>query len=84
MGTWFGGRVDLTIRMAEDGNSVTIKLRLKKLAVRPREVRLRLRSGDGRPLVTAEINGQKAKVLPGDTILLPVQLEGELSIVGGY
>ncbi|MCY2955101.1 MAG: hypothetical protein NTU53_24500 [Planctomycetota bacterium] len=37
----------------------------------PKEIRLRLRSGDGRPLVSAEVNGRKAAVLPGDVILLP-------------
>jgi hypothetical protein len=84
MGTWFGGKVDLNVRMADDGNSVTVKARLKKLAVPPREIRMRLRSGDGRPLVAAEVNGQKVRVLPGDVILLPVQLEGEITVVGCF
>jgi hypothetical protein len=63
---------------------VTVKARLKKLAVPPREIRMRLRSGDGRPLVAAEVNGQKVRVLPGDVILLPVQLEGEITVVGCF
>ena len=42
MGTTFGGAIDLTVQVAEDGNSVTVDAGLKKLAVRPKEIRIRL------------------------------------------
>ena len=84
MGTTFGGTVDLTVQVAEDGNSVAVDAKLKKLAVKPKEIRIRLRSGDGRPLASATVNGQPAKVLPGDVILLPVQTDGSWEIVGKF
>ena len=70
--------------MAEDGNSVNVDVDLKKLAVQPKEVCIRLRSGDGRPLASATVNGQPAKVLPGDVVLLPVQAGGNYKIEGKY
>jgi hypothetical protein len=84
MGTYFGGKVDLIAQVAADGNSVAASVNLAKLAVRPKEVRIRLRSGDGRPLVSAEVNGRQAQVLPGHIVVLPVQTDGEYSIVGKF
>ncbi len=84
MGTLFGGTVDLTLQVADDGNSVAVDAQLEKLAVKPREIRIRLRSGDGRPLASATINGQPAKILPGDVVLLPAQADGVYKIVGNF
>ena len=84
MGTLFGGTVDLALQVADDGNSVTVDAKLTKLAVKPREIRIRLRSGDGRPLASATINGQPAKVLPGDVVLLPVQTDAVYRIIGNF
>ena len=42
MGTAFGGAVDLTVQVAEDGNSVAVNAELKKPAVQPKEIRIRL------------------------------------------
>jgi hypothetical protein len=84
MGTTFGGTVDLAVQVAEDGNAVVVDAKLKKLAVQPNEIRIRLRSGNGRPLASATVNGQPAKVLPGDIILLPVQTDGNYKIEGKF
>jgi hypothetical protein len=84
MGTRFGGKIDLNVQMAENGNSVVVEAALDKLAVKPKEIRVRLRSGDGRPLVSAEVNGQPAKVLPGDIILLPVQTDSTYKLEGKF
>jgi len=43
-----------------------------------------LRSGDGRPLVSAEINRVKTPVIDGDTIKLPAQIRGEYRIIGYF
>ena len=80
----FGGTVDLTLQVADDGNSVAVDAQLEKLAVKPQEIRIRLRSGDGRPLASATINGQPAKILPGDVVLLPAQADGVYKIVGNF
>jgi hypothetical protein len=84
MGTYFGGKIDLKVQMAEDGNSVAVEAKLRQLAVKPKEIRVRLRSGDGRPLQSATVNGKSADVQPGDVILLPVQTEGIFRIIGNY
>jgi hypothetical protein len=83
MGTHFGGQVDLEAEVAKDGNSVTVLARLD-LAVAPQEVRMRLRSGDGRPLASAEVNGETIPVLEGDTLQLPTQPQGRYRIVGQF
>ena len=82
MGTRFGGRADLDIRVAKDG-AVTVSADLD-LKVQPTEVRLRLRSGDGRPLRSATVNGEPAEVLAGDTILLPNTVVGQYKVVGRF
>jgi hypothetical protein len=84
MGTLFGGTVDLAVQVAADGNSLAVDAKLDKLAVRPQEIRIRLRSGDGRPLLSATINGRPAKVLPGDVVLLPLQTDAIYRIVGNF
>jgi hypothetical protein len=84
MGTVFGGAIDLSVQMAQDGNSVIVDATLKKLAVKPKEIRIRLRSGDGRPLKSATINGKSTPVQPGDVLSLPVQTEGACRIIGVF
>jgi hypothetical protein len=83
MATHFGGRVDLDLTVANDGNSVTAGARLH-LAARPKEIRIRLRSPDGRPLGRAEINGQPATVLANDVIQLPPEPVRQYRLVGHY
>ena len=84
MGTLFGGTVDLALQVAEDGNSVTVDAKLEKLAVKPKEIRIRLRSGDGRPLASATVNGKPTPVQPGDVVALPLQTDGTFRIVGRF
>ena len=84
MGSWFGGRIDLLLEIAPSGNSVAADIRLKDLAVAPREIRVRLRSGDNRPLVSAETNGVSAKVSDGDVIRLPPVATGDFKIQGKF
>jgi len=45
---------------------------------------MRLRSGDGRPLVGATVNGTDAPVQPGDVIALPVLTDGTLRVAGRF
>lgn len=83
VGTHFGGDVSVEHALGASGNSVTAHIHLS-LAVAPSEIRVRLRSGNGRPLKSAEVNGASAAVLDGDTIRLPQNLKGEYRIVGRF
>jgi hypothetical protein len=84
MGTFFGGKIDLDVRVAENGNSIAVDARLDHLAVKPRAIRMRLRSGDGRPLVSATVNDAPAPVQPGDVIALPATTQGAFHVIGRY
>ncbi|MCC6124559.1 MAG: hypothetical protein IT426_06340 [Pirellulales bacterium] len=84
MGTAFGGKIDLTVEVAGDGDSVAVDVEMKQLAVKPKEIRMRLRSGDGRPLASATVNGRTAAVRAGDLILLPATTDGAYRVVGGF
>ena len=84
MPTCFGGKINLDVAVARDGNSVRVVVEMTGLAVKPAEVRMRLRSGDGRPLTSAEINRVKAEVLDGDVIRLPVSTAGKYEITGKF
>jgi hypothetical protein len=80
MGTAFGGKVDVTVDVADDGSSLDVVIKLAKLAVTPKEIMVRLRSGDGRPLASANVNGQPAKVLDKDMVSLPATRGGTFKI----
>lgn len=83
MGTYFGGKVQLDVHVAADANSIQVDAELA-LDVQPAETRMRLRSGDGRPLISATINGQAVAVQPHDIITLPSECRGKYSIVGRF
>ncbi|MGD0226782.1 MAG: hypothetical protein ABSF71_31010 [Terriglobia bacterium] len=83
MGTHFGGQVDLEVEAAKDGNSIAVSAK-QNLVVSPTEIRMRLRSGSGQPLVSASVNGQATPVLEKDTIKLPMNVNGEYRIVGRF
>jgi hypothetical protein len=83
MRTYFGGHVDLEVDVAQDGNSVVVSAKID-ITVPPTEIRIILRSGDGRPLVSAEINGASTPVIDCDTIKLPTQIKGEYRISGCF
>jgi len=83
MGTHFGGHVSLDARVASDSDTLIVTAKLD-LAVSPAEVRMRLRSGEGRSLWGAEVNGTKASILEADTIRLPFKTTGEYRIVGRF
>jgi hypothetical protein len=83
IGTHFGGRVSLELRVAPDGNSVRAHATLA-LAVAPTETRIRLRSGDGRPLLSATINGRRVRVHAGDMVVLPAAITGDYLITGSF
>jgi hypothetical protein len=84
MGTWLGGTISLDVEGAEDGDSVVVNVELSNLAVKPSQIRMRLRSGDGRPLASAEIGGVETEVLEADTIRLPLKTDGRYRIVGRF
>lgn len=84
MGTWFGGKVHLTVEVAADGNSVAVQVKLAGLAVQPKQIQMRLRSGDGRPLAAATIDGKLVQVLAGDVIVLPLVTTGDFRIEGRF
>jgi hypothetical protein len=77
------GRVSIEHLIADGGNAVTVHVNLD-LGVLPSEIRLRLRSPDGKPLKSAEIEGAGAEVLDGDTIRLPQTRTAEYRIVGHF
>jgi len=79
MGTHFGGQVDLETEVGKDSNSLQVEAKVD-LAVLPTEIRMRLRSGNGRSLKSATIDGNKTAVLEKDTIALPQQLKGNYRI----
>ncbi len=79
--THFGGHVSAEYLAGE--GSVTARVALD-LAVAPTEIRVRLRSNNGRPLKSAEINGATTEVLEADTIRLPQSLKGQYRIVGHF
>jgi hypothetical protein len=83
MGTYFGGHVDLDVEFARDRNSIMVSAFLD-LEVAPAEIRMRLRSDDGRPIVRAQINGVDTTVLEGDTIKLPDLVHGAYRVVGYF
>jgi hypothetical protein len=83
MGTHFGGHVDLDARVANDGNSIEVMADLN-LVIPPAEIRMRLRSGDGRPLASAHVNGVEVPVTGLDTIQLPYREKTRYQIVGSY
>lgn len=83
IGTHFGGRVSIDLTVAPDGESVRAAATIA-IAAAPREVRIRLRSGDGRPLVSATVNGRRARVLKGDVVLLPASTTGTYAVVGSF
>lgn len=83
MGTYFGGQVDLDVSLAEDRNSIAVSVALD-LRVAPIEIRTRLRSDDGRRLVSADVNGNEVPVLEDGTIKLPNQLSGTYKVTGYF
>jgi hypothetical protein len=84
MGTTFGGAADLAVQVAAIGDSVAVDAKLDHLAAAPKEVQIRLRSGDGRPLKTATIDGEPATVLPGDVVMLPAKTDARWRVVGRF
>jgi hypothetical protein len=83
MGTWFGGKVGLNVQLAADGDSVKVDADLK-LVEMPTQIRMRLRSGDGRPLLAASVNGEPVQVLGGDVIMLPLRTVGRYAVTGHF
>ncbi|GMV96166.1 MAG: hypothetical protein AMXMBFR83_05340 [Phycisphaerae bacterium] len=83
MRTYFGGRVQLEMEVAADGDSVQARADLA-LVEQPTGIRMRLRSGDGRPLKSAAVNDRPVEVQPGDVIVLPSQPKGQYRIVGRF
>jgi hypothetical protein len=84
MGTFFGGKIDLDVQVADDGDSLSVDLLLHRLAIKPQQIRLRLRSGDGRPLASATVNGAAVPVQAGDVITLPTTTQGTFHVTGRF
>jgi len=76
MRTHFGGSLDLEMMVSGHGGAVEVAVK-HDLAVVPAEIRVRLRSGDGSPIVSAKINGEEVPVADDDTIQLPTQTKGD-------
>jgi hypothetical protein len=75
--------VSIEHRLADGGAAVAVHVNLD-LGVLPAETRVRLRSPDGRPLESAEIDGAAAEILEGDTIRLPQKRAAEDRISGHF
>jgi hypothetical protein len=83
VGTRFGGHADVNADVNKDGNSIVVTAQ-HDLVVKPAEILMRLRSGDGRSLTSASVNGAPTEILKGDTIQLPSGLSGESKVVGYF
>jgi hypothetical protein len=83
VGTHFGGKASVALEVSRDGKSASADVELD-LAVRPAEIRMRLRSPDGRPLRSATIDGAPTEVLEGDTIRLPLGKAGRSVVTGNW
>ena len=83
MRTYFGGRVDLELEVAQDGNSIAVYTKIDLAAI-PKEIFMRLRASDGRRLVSAFINGTNTPVLEGDIFNIPVHKQGEYQIIAHF
>ena len=83
MATYFGGKINLNVEVAKDGNSVVVNTDWN-LEVLPKDIRMRLRSGDGRPLMSANVNGEEVDFLVNDLIMLPHTKKGEFVITGHF
>jgi hypothetical protein len=84
MGTWFGGHIDLEVNVAPDAHSSTILVHWRDFAVLPSRILLRLRSGDGRPVRSAKVNGALKPVLNGDLVELPLAKNGAFSVTAAF
>jgi hypothetical protein len=83
MGTRFGGTVDVDLSVADDGASATVDIRLG-IVERPAHVRVRLRSGTGRPLASATVNGVDSPVGAGDIVSLPAEPSAQYKVVARF
>ena len=70
--------------MSPDGDAVTAEVQWRDLVVLPKEIRVRLRSGDGRPLHAAFVNGTAVAVTSQDTIALPLKKSATYHITGEF
>jgi hypothetical protein len=84
MATWFGGRVNLEVAVAPDAEVVSVQAQWHGFSALPTQILMRLRSGTGRPLCSAQVNGKAAKVLPGDLIELPLKTSASLHVVARF
>ena len=84
MGTWFGGHINLEVNVAPDAHSTTILVDWRDFAVLPTRILLRLRSGDGRPLLSAKVNGAIKPVLSGDLVELPLAKNEKCRVTAAF
>lgn len=84
MGTSFGGKLNLDVKVAKDGETVSVILDTNGFAAQPKEVWMRLRSESGKPLRSATVNGKAAKVLGGDRIAIGKSFEGRYTVRGKF
>ena len=69
---------------AAEGSSAEWTIEQARRCWKPKEIRIRLRSGDGKPLASVTVNGRPTPLQPGDVLLLPVQTEGTFRIIGRF
>ena len=81
MGTWFGGTVDLSLAVTNDGRQVRVTARLRGLRAMPASIRLRLKAPAGAAILAVTANGKRARVQQGDLVLLAPKLNGVYRIV---
>jgi hypothetical protein len=84
MGTWFGGTVDLNVRVSRSRRATNVTVRLKGLRVLPAAIRMRLRSGDGAPARSVKVDGRAARVEQGDIVSLPPTHDAVFRIVAEF
>ncbi len=84
MGTFFGGRIDLALEVARDGSSISARVSWRHMAARPAAVRLRLRSGDARPLRSVQVDGAPVAVGPDGAIELAWARNASFRVLGTF
>ena len=80
MGTWFGGRIDLTVEVDPAGDQ-HVEVVWHDLKALPEAILIRLRGGDGRSLGVVTINAEPVALGAGGVINLPCAQDGRYQIL---
>lgn len=83
MRTYFGGKIDIDINIAENGMSLEVALEID-VAVKPSRILVRLRSQHGGDLISAKVNKKQVQVIDSDIIELKQEKKSFFSIEAAF